>query len=105
MIRRFRSFICTWTFSPKILIRFVFSILLVSIVFYLKTVFFPDFTFLQVAHCVNVNDIAPTTITPNPMETQISLDNQIERSSLNSEELLEEEERKAYKEALRKEKK
>ncbi len=71
MIRRFKSFICrsTWTFSPKIVIRFIFSVLLVSTIFYLKTVFFPDFTFLQVAHCVNVNDIVLTTITPNPMET------------------------------------
>jgi len=70
MIRRFRSFICAnmARFSLKVLIRVILSALLVSIIFYLKTVFFPDFSFLQVAYCVNVNDIAVTTITPNPIE-------------------------------------
>ena len=70
MIRHLRSFICAKLarFSPKVLIRVIFSALLVSIIFYLKTIFFPDFSFLQVAYCVNVNDMALTTITPNPIE-------------------------------------
>jgi hypothetical protein len=54
------------------IVKILFGILLTTFsvvaIFYFKLTFFPDFSLFQIVQCVNANDIALRTITPNPIE-------------------------------------